>query len=93
MPCRLLRIRARPFASGCPSDLMNGGVSIERLERALLKVARMIEFDPAVTPVFEALERDLAAARKTESGLSAAQRRARQLLYSGTKSGGLSSSA
>ena len=59
---------------------MQQPVTIDRIERALLKVARIMEFNPGVAPVFEALERDLAEARAAQSGLSDAQRRARELL-------------
>ena len=54
-------------------------VSADRIERALLKAAAMLEVDPAVAPVFERLERDLDEARAREQGESEVQRRARAL--------------
>ena len=58
-------------------------VSAERIERALLKVAAMLENNSAVAPVFERLERELAVARARararERGESEVQRRARAL--------------
>lgn len=62
---------------------MNTGsphLSADRIERALLKAARLVECDPVFTPIFEALERDLAEAREREAGLTSAQLRARALL-------------
>jgi hypothetical protein len=53
-------------------------VSADRIERALLKVAKMLEVDSGVAPVFERLEAELADAR--ERGETAVQRRARALL-------------
>lgn len=53
-----------------------GGVSTERIERALLKVARIMEFDPAAAPVFERLELELESRRAA----SDVQRRAQALL-------------
>ncbi len=55
-------------------------VSIERIEAALLKVAAMLDRDPAVEPVFLRLEAELAEARDAEAGATEAQRRARALL-------------
>lgn len=55
-------------------------ISADRIERALLKVAAMLEADAGVAPVFERLERELAHARALESGETDVQRRARALL-------------
>ena len=55
-------------------------VSIQRIEAALLKVAALVERDPAFSPVFERLEAELAKARALDSGETEAQRRARALL-------------
>lgn len=58
----------------------NSHVTADRIERALVKVAKLVAVDPAFTPVFERLERDLAEARRAEAVVSDAQRRARLLL-------------
>lgn len=55
-------------------------ISVERIERALLKVAAMLEVDAGVAPVFERLEAELTEARARESGETDVQRRARALL-------------
>lgn len=55
-------------------------VDAARLEAALVKVALLVAGDPAVVPIFERLEAELAAAMKKERRLSEAQRRARELL-------------
>lgn len=55
-------------------------VAAERIERALLKVAKMLEVDSGVAPVFERLEAELADARARERGETDVQRRARALL-------------
>ena len=51
---------------------------IPEIEAALAKVARMMQFDSGVMPVFESLERDLAQAKREE----ATRQRARDLLAS-----------
>ncbi len=55
-------------------------ISADRIERALLKVAAMLEVDAGVAPVFERLEAELAEARAREGGGTDVQRRARALL-------------
>lgn len=55
-------------------------VAADRIERALLKVAKMLEVDFGVAPVFERLEAELADARARERGETDVQRRARALL-------------
>ena len=55
-------------------------ISADRIERALLKVAKMLDVDAGVAPVFERLEQELADARARESGETDVQRRARALL-------------
>ncbi len=55
-------------------------VPAKRIEAALIKVAQMLEFDPAVAPVFERLERELAEARARERSTTDVHRRARMLL-------------
>ena len=52
----------------------------DRIERALLKAATMLEVDSGVAPVFERLEAELADARARERGETDVQRRARALL-------------
>lgn len=52
---------------------------IERLEAALMKVALLLDREPAFTPVFERLEAELEAAERARDGTDA-QRRARALL-------------
>jgi hypothetical protein len=50
-------------------------VTIERLERALALCAYFIELDgPVVIPLFESLERDLAAARAEQDTVARAKR-------------------
>ena len=51
----------------------------DRLEAALMKVAALLDRDPAFGPVFERLEAELEAARRAQEGTDA-QRRARALL-------------
>ncbi len=55
-------------------------ISADRIERALIKVAAMLEVDPGVAPIFERLETELAEARARECGETDVQRRARALL-------------
>jgi thymidylate kinase len=55
-------------------------LTVERIEAALLVVAKLLVREPAYTPIFERLETELAEARKAEAGTTAAQRRARALL-------------
>lgn len=56
---------------------MTESATIERYERALAVVAYLVERDgPKVVPLFERLERELAAMRRTHD----AMRRARRLL-------------
>lgn len=55
-------------------------ISADRIERALLKVAKMLAVDPRVAPIFERLEQELADARARECGETDVQRRARLLL-------------
>ena len=54
--------------------------SATRIEAALLKVAALVERDPAFEPVFVRLEAELAKARDTEAGTSDVRRRARALI-------------
>jgi hypothetical protein len=50
-------------------------VTIERLERALLFCARLVEADgPILIPLFESLERDLAAMRAEQDAVGRAKR-------------------
>ena len=49
---------------------------IPEIEAALVKVARMLEIDTGVLPIFESLERDLEEAKRIEATRS----RARELL-------------
>ena len=72
VPYRQPRSRRRPIAAD--------GVSIERLEEALLKVACLVSRDPAFTPVFERLERELADACQNVERWTEAQQRAKNLL-------------
>lgn len=54
---------------------MSEPVTIERLERALALCACLVERDgPAVVPLFERLERELAAMRRTEDAVGRAKR-------------------
>lgn len=55
-------------------------VSADRIESALLKVAKMLDVDPGVAPHFERLEAELRRARAEECGETDVQRRARALL-------------
>jgi hypothetical protein len=49
-------------------------VTIERLERALLFCARLVEADgPILIPLFESLERDLAAMRRDQDAMARAR--------------------
>ena len=52
---------------------------VERLEAALVKVAMLLDRDPAFAPVFERLEAEVEAAKRAQEGTDA-QRRARALL-------------
>lgn len=55
--------------------LPDGAVTVERLERALAVVAYLIGLDgPKVVPLFERLERELAAMRQTEDAMGRARR-------------------
>jgi hypothetical protein len=55
---------------------MSEPVTIERLERALALCARLVVLDgPVVIPLFESLERDLAAARARRRAREAAARK------------------
>lgn len=54
--------------------------SIQHIEAALLKVAALVERDPAFSPVFERLEAELTKARALHTGETEVQRRARALL-------------
>jgi hypothetical protein len=50
-------------------------ITIERLERALAFCAYLVVRDgPVVTPIFESLERDLAAKRQTQDTVGRAKR-------------------
>jgi hypothetical protein len=50
-------------------------LTIERLERALLLCAHLVELDgPVVVPLFERLEADLAAARADQDTVARAKR-------------------
>ena len=55
-------------------------VSADRIERALIKVAKILQFNPDVAPIFERLERELEDARAREQQLTDVQRRAKALL-------------
>lgn len=55
-------------------------LTVQRIEAALLKVAALVERDPAFTPIFERLESELESARLAEGGRTDAQRRAALLL-------------
>jgi hypothetical protein len=49
-------------------------VTIERIERALVLCARLVELDgPLVIPLFERLERDLAEARAEQDAVARAK--------------------
>lgn len=52
----------------------------KRLEAALLKVAVLVSEDAAFAPIFERLERELAALKASQEELSQTQQRARSLL-------------
>lgn len=55
--------------------LPDGEVTVERLERALAVVAYLIKLDgPKMAPLFERLERELAAMRQTEDTVGRAKR-------------------
>lgn len=63
-----------------------GEVSIERLERALALCAYLVVLDgPQLAPIFDRLERELAAAREKEDTVI----RAKRLLESYRDRGGL----
>lgn len=53
---------------------------MRRVEAALLKVAALVDVDPAFTPVFERLEAELEEARTRLLNMTPAQTRARALL-------------
>ncbi|MET4801408.1 hypothetical protein [Bradyrhizobium sp. LB11.1] len=54
---------------------MTEPVTIERLERALALCAHLVVRDgPVVVPLFERLERELAAMRQTEDAMGRAKR-------------------
>lgn len=54
---------------------MSEAVTVERLERALALCAYLVELDGSVAaPLFERLERELAAMRKTHSTMERAKR-------------------
>jgi hypothetical protein len=54
---------------------MSEAVTIERLERALALCARLVVLDgPVVIPLFEGLERDLAAARSEQDTVDRTKR-------------------
>lgn len=55
-------------------------VSFERIQAALLKMAMLVEHDPAFTPVFERLEAELEHARTANVSRTSAQERAAKLL-------------
>lgn len=57
-------------------------MSVQRIEAALLKVAALMECDPAFTPIFERLEAELQAARQVSLGKTEAQSRAAQFIQS-----------
>ena len=53
----------------------DGEVTVERLEWALAVCAYLVELDgPKVVPLFERLERELAAMRQTENAMGRARR-------------------
>lgn len=54
---------------------MGEPITIERLERALALAAYLVELDgPVVVPLFERLERELAAMRQTQGTMARAKR-------------------
>ena len=54
---------------------MSKPVTIERLERSLALCAYLVELDgPVVVPLFERIERELAAMRQTQDTVSRAKR-------------------
>ncbi|MDH2353300.1 hypothetical protein QCM80_21945 [Bradyrhizobium sp. SSUT112] len=54
---------------------MNEEVTVERLERALAVCAHLVVRDgPTAVPLFERLERELAAMRQTEDAMGRAKR-------------------
>ena len=55
-------------------------VSAARIEHAVIKVAKMLQLNPDVAPIFERLERELEDTRAREQQLSDVQRRAKALL-------------
>ncbi len=55
-------------------------ISADRIERALFKVAAMLDVDSGVAPILERLEQELTEARARECGETDVQRRARALL-------------
>lgn len=57
-------------------------VTIERIEATLIKVAALMERDPAFTPVFERFESELDAARQTSTKATKAQSWAALILHS-----------
>jgi hypothetical protein len=59
---------------------MSEPLTIERLERALLFCARLVEADgPILIPLFESLERDLAAMRRDQDAMARARAMVAQL--------------
>lgn len=55
-------------------------VSVERLEAATIKVAKLVARDPSFAPVFDRLEAELMAARESTSRVTETQRRAEAFL-------------
>jgi hypothetical protein len=53
---------------------MSEPVTIERVERALAVCARLVVRDAAIAPIFERLERELAAMRQTQDTVGRAKR-------------------
>ena len=54
--------------------------SAARIEHAVIKVAKMLQLNPDVAPIFERLERELEDAIAREQQLTDVQRRAKALL-------------
>ena len=55
-------------------------VSVERLEAATIKVAKLVARDPAFGPVFDRLEAELSVARESVSRVTKTQQRAEAFL-------------
>jgi hypothetical protein len=54
---------------------MSDVITVERLERALVLCAYLVELDgPVMVPLFERLERELAAKRETQDAVDRAKR-------------------